>query len=54
MLDKMKIAISIILIALLFLSGCRISGFSVGAMKVSTPYGDTYAPIGLVNFEFEK
>lgn len=47
-----KTSISIILIAILFLSGCRVSGFSFGAMKVSTPYGDSYAPIGLVNIEF--
>lgn len=42
----------IILIAILFLTGCRISGFSVGAIKVDSPYGDSYAPIGLVNIEF--
>lgn len=50
----MKKVIYIILIAILFLSGCRVSGFSVGAMKVSTPYGDSYAPIGLVNIEFKE
>lgn len=42
----------LILIAILFLTGCRVSGFSVGALKVSTPYGDEYAPMGLVNIEF--
>lgn len=49
---NMKIVIFIILIAILFLTGCRISGVSVGAIKVDSPYGDSYAPIGLVNIEF--
>ena len=42
----------LILILLLFLTGCRVSGVSVGAMKASTPYGDEYFPIGLVNIKF--
>lgn len=49
--SRMKPTIFIILILLLFLSGCRVSGVSVGAMRIETPYGDSYAPIGLVNIE---
>ena len=48
----MKTVVFLILILLLFVSGCRVSGISVGAMRIETPYGDSYAPIGLVNIEF--
>ena len=48
MLRKLKI---LILIAILFLTGCRVSGFSAGAVKVDSPYGTKYAPMILVNFE---
>lgn len=49
---KKKIIILIAILFLLFLTGCRCSGFSIGAIKVDSPYGDSYAPIVLVNIEF--
>ena len=45
----------LILLILIFLGGCEyahIDGVSVGAIRVDSPYGDEYAPIGLVNIKF--